>query len=118
VKHAGKPEELVGEELSAVSFVRDYVELHFDGPIIRALTPIRVGEKGTVGVSSTEHGWRDQLCAQIGKSVREVVIDDVRAIVIRFEDGTELIIPLDTESRSGPEAAHFVPFPRTTLSIW
>ncbi|MFD3700967.1 hypothetical protein ACFWUZ_33370 [Streptomyces sp. NPDC058646] len=28
---------LMGLDVSAVSFVRDYVELHFDGPILRAL---------------------------------------------------------------------------------
>ena len=29
---------LIGEQLSAVSFVQDYVEFHFDGPVLRALT--------------------------------------------------------------------------------
>lgn len=29
---------LVGLEVSAVSFVRDYVELHFDGPVLRAVS--------------------------------------------------------------------------------
>ncbi|MBA3338632.1 MAG: hypothetical protein H0T54_02590 [Geodermatophilaceae bacterium] len=28
---------LVGREVSAVCFVRDYVELHLDGPILRAI---------------------------------------------------------------------------------
>jgi hypothetical protein len=29
---------LMGLEVSAVSFVRDFVELHFDGPVLRALS--------------------------------------------------------------------------------
>ena len=36
-------EDLVGEELAAVAFVRDYVEFHFDGPVLTSLTdPIAV----------------------------------------------------------------------------
>ena len=36
--------DLVGEELSEVAFVRDYVEFHFDGPVLRALAdPEQVG---------------------------------------------------------------------------
>jgi hypothetical protein len=31
-------EDLVGEEISGICFVRDYVELHFDGPVLRILT--------------------------------------------------------------------------------
>lgn len=31
-------EGLIGEELNVVSFVMDYVEFHFNGPVLRALT--------------------------------------------------------------------------------
>ena len=30
-------EDLVGEEINGVCFVMDYLELHFNGPILRAL---------------------------------------------------------------------------------
>ena len=30
-------EELVGDPINAVCFVMDYLELHFNGPILRAL---------------------------------------------------------------------------------
>jgi len=42
MKHPDMPDDLVDEELSAVCFVRDYVEFQFDGPTLRALTPVRV----------------------------------------------------------------------------
>jgi len=32
-------EDLVGETLSAGSFARDYVELHFEETVVRVLTP-------------------------------------------------------------------------------
>ena len=39
--------DLIGLELSAVCYVRDYVELHFDGPILRCLAdPIIAGSSG------------------------------------------------------------------------
>jgi hypothetical protein len=34
---AGPLKLLVGRDVSAVCFVRDYVELHFDGPVLRAI---------------------------------------------------------------------------------
>ncbi len=39
-------ERIVGEQLCAVSFVQDYVEFHFDGPVIRALAAPIVKEDG------------------------------------------------------------------------
>jgi len=52
-------ESLAGEELSAVSFVRDYVEFHFDGPVLRALTNPRVEIDGET-ISFPEPGSRDE----------------------------------------------------------
>jgi len=31
-------EDLVGEEVGSVGFIRDYVEINFDGPILRSLS--------------------------------------------------------------------------------
>jgi hypothetical protein len=36
------PAIILGEPLSAVAFVRDYVEFHFDGPVLRAISNPRV----------------------------------------------------------------------------
>jgi hypothetical protein len=42
-------EDLVGCEVSGVSFVRDYVEVLFDGPVLRSLASpmVREGERVT-----------------------------------------------------------------------
>jgi hypothetical protein len=64
--HATHIEGLIGEELSAIYFARDYVELSFDGPVVRSLTT------PTVHVDGYRHqfpdaGSRDALCEIIGR---------------------------------------------------
>lgn len=52
--------DLVGEEISAVCFVRDYVEVRFDGPILRALShPVVVAADSVARFP--EPGSRDAL---------------------------------------------------------
>lgn len=99
-------DRLIGKELSEVSFVMDYVEFHFNGPVLRALTPPTVRSAGLVA-RFPEVGSRDRLCDLISKTVVTVsAVDDV-AIDLSFTDGATLTIPLDAESRVGPEAANF-----------
>ena len=98
---------LVGEQLSAVSFVQDYVEFHFDGPVLRALRNPLV---------QTPHGrwqfpWpgsRDALCEPIGRDVLSVRFETGARIQLELEGGYQLTIPLDLASYRGPEAAHFI----------
>jgi hypothetical protein len=99
---------LVGEELSAVAFVRDYVEFIFDGPVLRALTN-PVFEADGLRVQFPDPGSRDALCSLIGAMVRELTIRYDDRIELRIDGGHTLTIPLDAASRLGPEAAHYVP---------
>lgn len=104
----GRPSihSLVGEELSEVSFVRDYVEFHFDDPVLRALSgPIVV--KGEDRYRFPDVGSRDQLCALIGSTVSDLIFQENVAIDVRFAGGQRVVVPLDEASRTGPEAAHF-----------
>ena len=120
------PLDLVGEELNAVCFVMDYVELHFNGPILRALTKVSVvrGEQRSVVPGP---GGRDALCEVIGSTVTDVDVRDDIAITLTLNSGHVVGIPLDVGSRNGPEAAHFVPdleiaarldLPRRIVSKW
>jgi hypothetical protein len=100
-------ESLVGEELNAVSFVMDYVEFHFNGPVLRALT------NPTVRIDSHETrfpgpGSRDALCALIGRDVVALEHVSGERIELTFSGSARLRIPLDQASYIGPEAAHFV----------
>ena len=111
-------ESLVGEELSAVSFVRDYVEFHFDGPVLRALTnPIVCDAKAQHRFP--DPGSRDALCGLIDSVVSQVTVEPGFAIELRFVRNTVLSIPLDDAARRGPEAAHFMgELIHSPLDVW
>lgn len=111
------PRDLVGEELNAVCFVMDYVELHFNGPILRALTSVSItrGERGWVVPGP---GGRDALCDLIGATVTALDVRDDVAITVGLDSGYVIRIPLDARSRSGPEAAHFVPGLNAPIQVW
>lgn len=103
-----EPASLVGDELNIVAFVMDYVEFHFNGPILRALTGPIV-EQGGIRMRFPEPGSRDALCALIGTDVESVNIREGDRIELRTNRDQTLTIPLDADSRVGVEAAHFVP---------
>lgn len=113
-----RPEDLCGEELSAVCFVRDYVELHFDGPVIRAFSTLTVLIQGSTFTSDVSSDWRDRLCGFIGLIVQAVDIDENHSITLTFRDAWSLVISLRVSEGATPEAAHFVPFPGSSLMIW
>jgi hypothetical protein len=95
--------QLEGEQLSAVTFVQDYLQLHFDGPCINVYTPMRV-EAGTTIVRSGDHQFRHALCEQIAKIVQSVTFQDHEALTITFRDVSRISISLREEDHSGPEA--------------
>jgi hypothetical protein len=113
---------LVGEELNAVSFVMDYVEFHFNGPVLRALTDPVLEAPGGRWIS-LEPGWRDALCSVIGASVLSVEVREDDAISLALSGDRRLIVPLDDDSREGrPEAATFqgeaLMSPGNWLDVW
>jgi hypothetical protein len=60
---------LVGHDLSSVTFVRDYVQLAFDGPRLNACTAPTV-TCGAESLSLGHPGYRDCLWKQIGCQVK------------------------------------------------
>src|SRR5215204_1308489 len=94
---------LEGEELGAIIFVRDYLQLNFDGPLLTLLVWPRLRDQAQVlGISDV--GYRDKLCQQIGKVVQAIDENSREEVTIQFSDGTELIIPTAEPERCGPEA--------------
>ncbi|WP_051866349.1 hypothetical protein [Streptosporangium roseum] len=104
---ADDPTGLVGEELNIVAFVMDYVEFHFNGPKLTALTDPRVQMSSQVW-TFPQPGSRDALCNLIGRTVQAVSIKTDEHILLNFGEAI-LTIPLNENSRHGPEAAHFFP---------
>lgn len=94
---------LVGEELAAVHFVRDYVELSFDGPTLRIFSgPTVVLDDASA--SFPESGSRDLLCDLIGRTVQSAG-ERGGALVLQFDRGGELSVPLWDESDVAEVAA-------------
>ena len=93
----------VGSELSAVTFMRDYLQLAFDGPNMNAYTP-PVVTCGSQSVSPGQPGYRD--CKQIGCGVERTEVDDQQVSIV-FENGATVSISLRDDDYRGPEALEF-----------
>lgn len=109
--------DLVGRTVTAVCFVADYVDLTFDGPILRALTEPKVFQKHGGVLRFPNPGSRDALCSLIGRTAVSVT-EDASEIRVNFDSGENFSIPLDMPSRVGPEAAHFVPEIGGPIQVW
>lgn len=110
-------EYLVDQQLSAVCFVMDYVEFCFDGPILRALTGPVISDGGQ-HATFPDPGSRDALCSIIGDVVEDVQVNEERDLRVLFRSGRTVVVPVDLDSRSGPEAAHFVVPKDNVMEVW
>lgn len=99
-------EDLVGLELSSVCFVRNYVEFHFDGPILRSLAPPTIELDGHVAAFPGA-GSRDALCELIGRVVDKAE-DLPDRLTLGFTGSAQLTISKTSED-AGAEIAHLVP---------
>jgi hypothetical protein len=72
---------LVGREISAVTFARDGVEFHFDGPVLRSLADPQVAI-GEAVYCFPKPGSRDALCLVIGATVQSLSLDESRHLGI------------------------------------
>ncbi len=106
---------LIGKELVTVCFVLDYVEFHFDGPILRAINdPVITTSNETMAFPSP--GSRDMLCALIGKKVMALHIEEGVQAVFKFSSGAKLTISLVPHINAG-EAMHFH-LPNSPTQFW
>jgi hypothetical protein len=100
-------QQIVGEQLSGVTFVMDYLQLQFNPPpLINAYTPVTVFISGKCYVSGDDQ-FRNKLCEQIAKIVKSVIIKSEVSFLITFEDGSAISVSLRTSDYVGPEAMEF-----------
>jgi hypothetical protein len=102
----GLTELLMGREMDAVCLVRDYVEFHLDGPVVRALTPPR-GRFGEWGWRFPERDALGVMRFYIGKVVTGIDFDEEVRLLLEF-GADHILIPLDQDARTGPEALQVV----------
>jgi hypothetical protein len=99
--------QIVGEQLSGVTFVMDYVQLQFNPPpILSAFTPVSV-RIGATSWRSGDDQFRNRLCEQITKIVKSVKVLEGDAFEIEFEDASAISISLKDADYVGPEALYF-----------
>jgi hypothetical protein len=99
-------QQIVGEQLSAVTFVQDYLQLQFDGPILNALTVVTVATPQGRAASGDDQ-FRNLLCSCIAKQVSRVEVRDQEALSIQLADGCSISVSLRDEDYCCPEAVNF-----------
>jgi hypothetical protein len=104
---------LEGSRVSMVCFVADYVEIDFDGPVLRAVAPPTIVLRGGAPVTFPEAGSRDALCRIIGDDL-EAVEARPEQLLLSFRAGARLEIPIGQE----PESVHYVPHPGGPIKVW
>jgi hypothetical protein len=95
-----------GAKMSAVTFVQDYIQLHFDGPTITTITlpEVIVGnDKWNASMS----GYKDALCRQIAKVVKRGLVKPNDRLQIEFTDESLVTVSLRTEDYVAAEAIIF-----------
>ena len=97
---------IIGSELSSVEFVRDYIQLRFDGPSLTAITPpiIRSEENNYEWEMS---GYCDVLRKCIGMTLHDASVLLGKEIYLEFDNGVRITISLNPEDYVGPEAVVF-----------
>lgn len=106
-----------GEQLSAVTFVQDYLQLHFDGPMITAITwPVFV--VGDASVAFGEPGYRDQLCGLIAKIVARAYVRPGDRLQLDFEDSASLVVSLRPDAYRAAEAVIFSDGKTEQWAVW
>ena len=95
-----------GEELEAVEFVEDYLQLRFEGPLLTFYEwPSVLLEE--FSISYGEPGYRDALCALIGEEVEQAVLDDGSSLTLKLANGAVVALSLREEDMSGPDAGAY-----------
>ncbi|MCK6449015.1 MAG: hypothetical protein L6Q99_21680 [Planctomycetes bacterium] len=94
--------QLVGRSMSSVEFVRDYIQLRFDGPTVTVLTRLAVVTQSR-RLDQTDPGFRDALCEQIGKSVSTTDVTAGERLKIAFLDGSQIHVSLSQQDYVGAE---------------
>ena len=107
---------LEGVQLSSVEFVQDYVQLHFDGLTLTAITHPRINVLNQLLEWGMQE-YRNALCDRIGKLVRHATTIPEQEIKIEFEDGSSISISLNPKDYRAAEAAVFNNPPNPTV-VW
>ena len=95
-----------GEELKSVSFVEDFLQLGFGGPLLTLYNwPYVMLTDFSVAYGEPE--YRNALCAQIGEQVATASLEEDDALTIELANGVVLGLSLREEDLDGPESGSY-----------
>lgn len=97
-------EAIVGEFLSSVEFVMDYVQLRFCGAMLTAYRRPHI-QLGCRTYLPGDYGYRDALCSLIGETVEDTEVCERLFLRISFGDGRSIRVPLNPDESIGQESA-------------
>lgn len=96
--------EMIGQDLSGVTFVRDYLQLQFSpSPLLNVYTPTTV-RYGVIEATFGDPAFANLLIGQIGKIVTSVELATEAFLRIRFTDESTITVSLRPEDYVAPEA--------------
>lgn len=97
---------IIGEELVAVEFVQDFLQLRFATPMftLYAWPHVLLPE---FSIAYGEPEYRNALCAQIGEKVEAASLEEGDALTVEFENGTVFGLSLREEDIDGPESGNY-----------
>jgi hypothetical protein len=98
---------LVGEQLSSVVFVMDYVQLCFASRCLTVYCNAHQVTKAHVSISWGNPGYRDALCGLIAHKVKKTNVLSDESISFNFDDESVWSMSLRKEDYRGPEAFQF-----------
>jgi hypothetical protein len=98
---------LVGEPVSEVSFVMDYVELHFNGSYLRILENPTIRLRDQSAITFPAPGSRDGLCTLIDATLEAIAADDDGELRASFSNGASVSAALGHTGRRSSEVLHF-----------
>jgi hypothetical protein len=99
--------QLIGEQLSSVEFVQDYLQLRFSGPCLNVYSGLH---RVTSSVSSLvwgQPGYRDALCGLISHKVKKAEVLSDERISFIFDNESVWSMSLRKQDYRGPEAFEF-----------
>jgi hypothetical protein len=98
--------EIVGEELVAVEFVQDFLQLRFDAPALTfyAWPHILLSE---FSIAYGEPEYRNALCSLIGEKVEDATLDEGDSLTVKFENETVIALSLREEDLDVPQAGSY-----------
>ena len=111
-------EEVQGRDLATVTFVRDYVQLGFDGPSF-TLVVDPVVKSGGHEFRRKDNGFCDALVSLINKRLLRCELEENVSMRLLFDSGESLMVPLGDEVRgTNPEAVIYYASGNNVASVW